>query len=271
MKRSFLFLIVTCSCVAFFFQGLAQTAELLPKHSFGIAPVVASFEYEEPGLMSEDGVMYGLFGRYTYYDQDLMFHASLEYTTGDLDYDGSTWGGTPITADTEDYILEFRVLIGGNIGINENVLIPFIGVGYRYWNDDIQASGGYEREATYYYFPIGIQWNRPMATNWTWGLSAEYDMFWKGQVKSHLSDAIPGLSDPKNDQEFLDGYGLRFSLQLKRVLFNNHSVSIEPYIRYWDVDESDTAVVTYYGVPVFIVVEPANETTCYGLRVVFEY
>lgn len=271
MKRSVLFLIAAGIFNTFFFQGLAQAAELIPRHSFGIAPVVASFDYEEPGLMSEEGVMYGVLARYTYYDRDLMFHASMEYTTGDLDYEGGTWGGTPLTADTEDYILEFRALVGGNIGINENLLFPFMGVGYRYWNDDIQTSGGYEREIKYYYFPIGIQWNRSMSTNWTWGLSAEYDIFWKGQVKSHLSDAIPGLSDPTNDQEFLDGYGLRFSLLFKRVLFKNYTCSIEPYIRYWDVDESETAVVTYYGTPVLIVVEPANETMCYGLHLVFEY
>jgi hypothetical protein len=98
-------------------------------------------------------------------------------------------------------------------------------------------------------------------------LSAEYDLFLGGKVKSHVSDLLPGLSTPENDQNFGDGYGVKFSLQFNTNFSNNYGISIEPYITFWDIDESDPSWLTFYGHPTGIyVVEPENETTEYGLR-----
>ena len=200
-----------------------------------------------------------------------MFGLSIEYAAGELDYDGSTWGGTPVSANTEDYILEFRSLIGGNIHKGRSKITPFIGFGVRYWNDTIKGSGGYEREILYYYSPIGVKTVSPLSDSWFWSLNAEYDLFWKGQVKSHLSDADPGFNDPEVNQSFGDGFGIRFSLQFKNKISEKFSWYIEPFFRYWDVGESDTAILALNGVPIGLVYEPDNNTTSYGLYIGFKF
>jgi hypothetical protein len=243
--------------------------EIISKHSFEIAPVIYRFEYEEPSFMSEKGFMYGVLGKYAYNSRAVMFELSIEYGAGELNYDGSTWGGTPVSADTEDYILEFRSLIGGNIHQGKTRIIPFVGFGVRYWNDAIIATGGYEREILYYYSPIGVKTIRPLSDRWFWSLNAEYDLFWKGQVKSHLSDADPSLNDPEVNQSFGDGFGIRFSIQFKNIISEKFSWYIEPFFRYWDVSESDTAILASNGVPIAIVYEPDNNTTSYGLYIGF--
>jgi hypothetical protein len=245
----------------------AMPDEAAVRHSFEFASTVFRFEYEEPSLMSEKGFMYGILGRYAFNNNAVMLGCSLEFAAGDLDYDGRTFGGTPVTADTEDYLLEFRSLIGGNIRQGKTRVTPFIGIGVRYWNDTIQASGGYEREITYLYTPIGVNFTGPLSAKWSWGFSGEYDLFWKGWIISHLSDVDPGFNDPENDQSFGDGFGVRISFKFRNQISEKFSWYIEPFFRYWDVGQSDTAILTYYGTPAALVVEPDNNTTSYGLTV----
>ncbi|MDF1591573.1 MAG: hypothetical protein P1P89_08685 [Desulfobacterales bacterium] len=241
-------------------------------HSFEIAPVVFRFEYEEPSLMSEKGFLYGIMGRYAYNHKAVMIDSSLEYAAGSLDYDGSTWGGTPVKADTDDYLFEIRTLLGGNIYQGKNKVTPFLGFGLRYWNDTIQGSGGYAREILYLYTPIGFKLTGPVSSKWSWGFSGEYDLFWKGWVTSHLSDADPGYNDPENTQSFGDGFGVRISFQFRNHISTRLSWYIEPFFRYWDVGPSDYAILTYYGAPTgLFVYEPENNTLTYGVTFGFGF
>ena len=249
---------------------------IVPKHSFGISIETMYFSYEEKEIDIEiDGFMYGHIGKYTYHgDNKLMINVALEYVFDmDIEYDGQTWDGTPVKENANDWIVECRGLIGyDHVFKGKHLITPFIGIAYRYWNDDIDGIGGYEREIEYLYSPIGFKTVSPLSDKWTWGLSAEYDLFWGGKVKSHLSDADPGYNDPEVDQDFWDGYGLRFSVQFKRELAKNYALSIEPYIRYWNIDKSDTEILTYNDMLTGCVVyEPENETMSYGLRLNFEF
>jgi hypothetical protein len=230
---------------------------------FKIGPAFHSFNYEEPGLMELDGSLYGVIGSYMHRISDgLGFTLSLSYAFGsDTDYTGSTWGGTPVTAKADDYIVEFRGLLGySNF---------FAGIGYRYWNNWVKATGGYEREILYCYVPIGIEASSPLSEKWTWGIQAEYDYFVQGKVYSYLSEAIDGYNNPEVDQ--YGGYGYRFSVEFKRELTNLHALSIEPFYIYWDIDESDPALLTQYGVPKGYVIEPENETENFGIQVNFYF
>ena len=110
-----------------------------------------------------------------------------------------------------------------------------------------------------------------MAGEWDWGFSAEYDFFWSGTVKSHLSDVDPLANDPAVDQDRRSGYGVRFAFRFDREITNRIALMIEPYAIYWRVGRSDTVALSYAGDPVAFVYEPANNTTAYGLRVHFVF
>jgi len=240
-------------------------------HSFEVAPVVFRFEYEEPSVMTEKGFLFGVIGRYAYNQSALMIDCSFEYAAGSLDYDGSTWGGTPVKADTYDNLIEIRTLLGGNIHQGKTKATPFIGFGLRHWNNTIEAPGGYEREILYLYSPIGIKLSGSFSDGWSWSFGGEYDLFWKGWVTSHLSEADPGFNDPENHQGFGEGFGVRFAFQLRNHVTARFAWYLEPFFRYWDVDQSDYAPLTYYGIPIGFVYEPENNTLAYGLTIGFGF
>jgi len=250
-----------------------NTNFMIGENTFEIGFDTKYLDYEEDGYMEEDGWMYGIVGKYIYHENNgLMFKTSLSIVFGETDYDGQTQSGTPVKADTDDWIFEWRALIGKDYRLTGgSLLTPFTGIGYRYWNNDIDASGGYEREIQYWYLPIGVKSISPLIKNWTWGVSMEYDLFLSGKIKSHISDIHPKYNDPENDQDFGDGYGVRFSLQFNSKISDSLGFSIEPYIIYWDIDESDTSTWTEYGMPITYVVEPENDTTIYGLRLTIPY
>ena len=170
----------------------------------------------------------------------------------------------------DDLTLEFRGLGGFGFDIfTASTLTPYLGVGYRYLNDDLKGkvtstgAAGYERESNYFYSPIGIETLTELNNGWFWGLRAEYDYFWRGVQKSHLSDANPAYNDLENDQN--KGYGVRGSVKL---LMKSEEIDfvIEPFIRYWNIKKSEDAKVTFAGVIIGTGYEPKNHTTEAGIK-----
>jgi hypothetical protein len=142
---------------------------------------------------------------------------------------------------------------------------PFFGLGYRFWYDNLESRFAYRRKVQYLYSPVGLETNSLLSDRWSWGLKAEFDLFWRGWVKSYLSDVSSAFNDPSNRQE--KGYGLRGSVYLRREVSRQTTLSIEPFIRYWDIDDSDTAPITLGGILIGGGYEPANQTIETGLQV----
>ena len=67
----------------------------------------------------------------------------------------------------------------------------------------------------------------------------------------------------QNDQTH--GYGLRGDLMFKPPI-NFYNLTVGPYVRYWNIGESNAAPLTVGGAPAGYGLEPQNETTEVGLR-----
>ncbi|MDY6952346.1 MAG: autotransporter outer membrane beta-barrel domain-containing protein [Thermodesulfobacteriota bacterium] len=283
-------LLSSCLLAGLFFLFLSSPAfaedrrTTAPSHAFQIGLGAAYYDYAEDSVNVEiDGPMYGIMGSYTYHNKTMM-HVSLEYSRGDLNYDGAyvEYGDfsesvTPDRTDAVDWKVECRWLIGYDVVIrNDHVVTPFVGMGYRYLNDHLEGSvydelvvESSEREISYWYSPIGFMTCSPLSDRWTWGASLEYDLFWGGKVEGRYAFSLPEL-----DQD--SGFGLRFSLRFNRKLADEYAICLEPYIRYWDIDQSKTGIYALpesYGdpSPVFGFFEPENDTTCYGLQIGLEF
>ncbi|MBU4313119.1 MAG: autotransporter outer membrane beta-barrel domain-containing protein [Candidatus Omnitrophica bacterium] len=251
--------------VCFVFIGAGRGfAEPLKEHSLGVSTEISYIMYDEPNVMEEKGLMYGIGASYTF-RKDFMFNVDARYSYGHVDYKNS---GTIDSID--DFMLEFRGLLGYDFSKYEGYgITPYIGLGYRYLNDDssgmISSTGdrGYERESNYFYTPIGIEIINPLNNDWSMAAIFEYDYFWKGIQKSHLSGAVPSFSDLENDQN--DGFGLRASLRFQKK-GEKADFLIEPFVRYWDIEESETANITYNGVLWGFGWEPENNSTEIGIR-----
>jgi len=227
---------------------------------------ISHITYEEPDVMEEKGLMYGIIGAFTHND-NFMLRGETRFSWGEVDYSSSSTG----TLDNiDDYILEFRGLLGRNFSSSDKTtIVPYIGFGYRYLNDDssgrLTSTGhaGYERESNYYYSPIGVELITELENGWSWGAMLEYDIFWKGVQKSHLSDANLGFSDLENDQN--SGYGLRGSLKFIKK-DKTMDFLIEPFITYWNIAKSKEQAVSYTGIIVGTGYEPKNNSIEIGVK-----
>ena len=172
---------------------------------------VSTISYKEPGLMKEEGLMWGLKGSYAYH-KNLMLKVEGDVAFGRVKY---TQNSNGFTGDVNDWKLEMRGLIGYDFA-GAVVFTPYTGIGYRHLNDGLDAlRGGYERGSTYYYSPIGFAVSKQFANGWSWDTTLEYDIFWKGQQVSCLSRY--GFNDVKNDQDEGCGYRASMLFQSKDV------------------------------------------------------
>ncbi|RPI37703.1 MAG: autotransporter outer membrane beta-barrel domain-containing protein [Nitrospiraceae bacterium] len=267
-RQKFIAIVMTC----FIFAGVESSfAGQLQKNTWELGPELSYIEYNEPDVMKEKGWMYGIAGSYIYH-QKLMLMAEGRFSYGKLDY------SSPISStvdDIDNYIVEFRGLGGYDFTVSESsVLTPYIGVGYRYLNDDssmkVTSNGarGYERESNYLYSPVGVKFISDLKDGWSMGAMAEYDIFWWGEQESHLSDVSPGFNDLKNHQT--SGYGLRGSVELQKKV-KSVAFAVEPFIRYWNIKESDHDDLTWYGIKIGEAWEPKNHSTEYGINLVVRF
>ncbi len=242
-------------------------AQAISEKKWEISPEVYYVKYEEPGIMQNEGVMYGVHGTLVSH-RYLMLKIEGRLAAGQVDYTSAESGSLD---NLNDYTYEARFLAGPDIKSKDEkiALTPFFGVAYRYLNDDsaggVTSTGhrGYERESEYFYSPLGVE-IMVEKSGWSFGAAAEYDIFWSGQQTSHLSDAVANLNDVKNSQD--SGYGTRFSLKAVKK-GEKFDISIEPFFRWWKIDESNLSNVTYAGVLVGYGYEPSNETTEIGAKV----
>ena len=261
--------------ICFMLVGVIAFAE--PAHELKLGTEISNRKYEEPGVMEQEGIMYGLLGSYTYRNS-VVLRAEGLYSFGEVDYKNS---GT--LNDIDDYVLEFRGLAGYDHPLSEtSTLTPYIGIGYRYLNDAMGGkvtstnAVGYDRESQYIYSPIGVEIAAPLKNNWSIMTILEYDIFWWGQQKSHLSDArlFSGVwgwytyNDVENDQD--GGYGIRGSVEFQKKGEKLDFV-IEPFIRYWNIKKSDDQTQTVLSENALWLItstftEPKNETTEIGIK-----
>jgi len=260
-----------------------------PLTTFDFGTEASFIRYAEPGIMREKGYMWGAFGSYTYRTSDNahikkfsdmlsdgskvnMFRLDGNFSWGEVDYESEETGKID---DITDYLFEVRGSMGYDIPIDRVRITPYVGLGYRYLHDDTggltSTTGhlGYERESKYFYLPAGVETHIELSKMWVFETVFEYDFLLDGTQISHLGDAEPGIDPIKNDQN--DGYGLRGSFKIIRKN-KNVDFFVEPFVRYWNIENSELQNITYYGDPIgWVGLEPKNNSTEYGIKIGLRY
>jgi len=142
---------------------------------------------------------------------------------------------------------------------------PIIGLGYRWLYDDsgglVSTTGhsGYDRQSQYIYIPMGAIFN----LNDKWKIKGQFNYLLRGIQDSYLSD-VAGYTDAENRQT--TGWGTDFTVDYKV----DDKTSIYSFLRYWDIDASDTALVLVPG-GASLVQEPANTTTEFGIGIAYKF
>ncbi|NDV28040.1 hypothetical protein [Desulfovibrio sp. JC010] len=248
-------------------SAFAAERELFPASEFKLGYEGMYMYYDEPNVMHEKGILNGGFAAWTgYFSQyNIMLSAELEGLAGSLRYHGKYSDGTPLECNTNDYFVSGRATMGMGFEYDRIGVTPYLGIAARYWNDDIKATGGYERQIKQLYLPIGINLVARLDDGWSIGGTLEGDLLLGGKVKSKLSDAGPNYEDVNNKQEFGSGGGGRISAFLEYD-FDDYALGMEPYFRYWQFDDSEKDTVstgTY--------IEPKNKFYMSGLRLYVKF
>ena len=242
--------------------------------SYEIGSEVYYFNYEEKDVMTETGPMYGLTGELKWkFAQNYSLRVQGRGALGQVDYDSTSTGSVD---NISDYTFEVRALGGYQMTINNTLnLEPYFGFGCRFLRDQLggktstTGAAGYDRQSQYFYIPTGINIEKSLSSDWDVKLNAEFDVFLKGRQKSELGDALAGLDTLENDQNH--GWGARGSVEFVKKM-SQYDFVIEPFIRYWDIDQSETENVTFSGTPIGVVgYEPANTTMEVGAKLAIQF
>lgn len=211
----------------------------------GASFIHSQVNYKEPSVMSEKGALQGYsLEAYLAPSHWLVFQAQGKWLDGNLEYDGSTFSGTPVSQTTKDKITEYRGLMMLKMGR----FAPYTGWGQRYWLNDLVIS--YRRETTYQYIPIGFRYVwRPFY------LSYESRHFLGGVNKSYMGDIGGGRHDVTMKQKSGKGYSIEAGYLARISTFDlKFSFAYE----FWGIDDSETS---FDGVDTLV--EPHNSTNAY--------
>ena len=229
------------------------TAQVRPGLELG--PELYYYSYREPNFVRQSGPFAGLNGSYTAGFGAWFATGNLIGDVGYLDYHSS---GTGRLKGIWNFSGDLRGLFGRDLPLSSGVAAsPYLGVGYRVLFDKAggrsttTGASGYDRLSQYLYLPLGVGLGIASG-DWLFRPSVEYDVFLHGMQNSYLSE-VGFDADVTNQQR--RGYGLRAS-----VLAETGRLSFGPFLRYWNIENSESAAVSLGGAPAGRVFEPANKT-----------
>lgn len=232
--------------------------------------------YEGALFIREDGRMIGLRLSYTQpIVKGLFVRGILSGAAGSADYDPldePVVEGIDQSSGRLELHLGYYFMLKGGAS-----LTPFVGYGYRLHEDHgaghETAAGllGYDREIKYHYLPVGIASSIPVGGRKRINLSAQYNRLIGGEVTNRFSDLQADVPDVTLG--FNGGHGIEASAMLSLPVGRRHAVNAGPFIRMWDLEESDSFTVVNPDDPTeaIILTEPENRTTELGIRVSFSF
>lgn len=221
-------------------------------------------------FMRDTALYLGLAGSVAYYN-DVFLKFDGVAKAGYVNYESN---GTGSSSGVIDTITDIRGLIGWNFYEREWRVTPFIGLGYRYLYDRSYHGGkpsstghvGYDREANYLYTPLGFEVLTSLNRTWDIGAAFEIDYFWRGFQESHLEQ--PGITLMPLINKQNDGIGFRASVRAIRCVPNqSYRWVVEPYVRYWDIEQSTLNAAIKPDNGLYLGTEPDNYTVEAGVKV----
>lgn len=216
------------------------------------------YSYREPNLIHQIGPFAGVNTSYTYKVGTAFLTANGIFDVGYVNYKSN---GTGNLNGLWNVVGDFRLLGGADLIRNDWFgVTPYTGLGVRLlyeWGGNrttTTGAAGYDRLSRYFYIPVGLSFSF-VAGNWVIRPTAEYDYLVKGQQTSYLSQA--GANEDVNNTQN-HGYGLRGTLLFETSLSRGR-IAFGPFVRYWNIGESEPSFFTAGGV-LFEGVEPHNKT-----------
>lgn len=240
--------------ILFLLLSLAQKS-----HALTIAADSRYYYYNEPGLVTHSGLLYGVWGVWNW--TSFIGNGKLEggVLYGEIEYDGAlcdlSGTCTPHTATTTDVLTKVSSKLEYNL--SKNIKLN-VGAGLRYLYDRGNGSGFYQRNGMWIYLPLGLEIKFSVLRK-AFSLSLDYEPIVFGQMKSNMSEVSSSFADITSTQT---GYGATMTLSY----FFGKQWLLSAYYELWDLNKSNTVVSNGASFT-----EPKNQANSAGMRLGYTF
>ena len=244
----------------------AEDNGMLTKDDLLVGGGIGYYEYNEPDIsLKLKAPVVTILGEKTWKISNGDFiRLAADYQYGKLDYSSSVSG---TKNNNTNWIIGGRVVYGIDRQLQNGVLSPYAGLGYRYLYNDMRGTSstgavGYQREESIYYLPIGLRYKTlwdSTAVSW----NAEAGVVLDATQTTHFGDLGTPAGIAAGNVNFKQNAGYEIRLA---AMATNGVWEYGPYLEYWNINKSETKTQTILGVPVSAW-EPKNDTTDIGIRV----
>lgn len=231
------------------------------------------FDYKEdiapPGKSEESGWLPGIYVGFKKNEPKKVYiNTYLEYSSDEVDYDGATWGGTPITGTSSTSFLRFQFNIGYTFPVKSNIFLsPYIGYGYRSWERGLKGSSHYDETYIWHYIPLGLSSHFILNEKWSIHPGLEARFMYEGSLSVEFND--PGYN--QLDFNLGNKTGFKIDVPIKYKINGPWFITGVPWYSNSKLGESEFETLTYNGVPIGLAQEPSSETNQFGFNLIFSY
>jgi len=198
-------------------------------------------------------------------EDDWHWGGEARMATGVTSYSSAARGSNSGNAET---LTEFRLTLGHDFTVGQQVLAPYAGLGYRTVLSYLKGytNAGYvspTRSGNLVYLPIGVIHRYSLGSDARLATTLEYDHLLQGTQKTHYTDIVGYVSDLSVTQK--KGKGARLS-----VAYETARWSTSVFFHYWNIEESE--VGTYANTTtVFSATEAHNISRELGIQIRYRF
>lgn len=228
------------------------------------------FDYREESdagsiLNEESGDIPGVYLAWRNQIDRLWLELEGHYAKGSVDYEGGTQSGRPLSTETDQRLVQYRLRAGGSLPINNLDVAPYGMVAHQRWDRFIKPTSstlGLREDYRWWEAGAGV---RACGTAWqerigALCLSAEAFRTFNGGIEVHLESVQ--LGRPR--LELGEGNGYRLELDWSPAPVP--AVNLSLFYEQWHHGESNTVSVQRGGT-IFLISEPQSDTARLGARV----
>ncbi len=226
-----------------------------------------SSHYHEDGApeMQTQGALGGVSAAYT----GALGKGWFTRTEGQISAGQSRYKDAARHKDVPSYTGEIRTTFGKDLFWRDYSFSPYVGLGYRYQQNDIYRFGGaatekFQQRGQLLFLPIGVTKRRMLSPGARLSGSFEFDPVLQGWQDYKMDDISTAWPSVQTKQGF--GYGLRGD-----VAYETRRLSIGPFVSYWNMGASERSCGTSATGVTVCGSTPHNHSLEYGLALRYRF
>ncbi|GMR18684.1 MAG: hypothetical protein BMS9Abin33_1117 [Gammaproteobacteria bacterium] len=222
-------------------------------------------EFDDNGVLldREDGIIPGVIAGFGVGQRNWRIENNLFYKYGEVDYDGQTQSGIPLTTRTTEEIfdLEVQAEYWGIGSANQGIAI-YTGTGYHYWGRDIKSGTASDGSPVTGFFETYEWWHVFVGAKGIYYHRARHSLGVDLRVSIMRNATLQvDLGSQKINLDLGEKPGWRLGFPWTYKVDSELSLVFEPYIERWELGRSNNVIVGP-----FIIWEPRSETRNYGMN-----